>query len=58
MTSSVSVNQILYITVLVILFIILNIFVGIKHMIKNYNLIIFVLCLVIIIVLGTLSAIN
>ena len=58
MTSSITVNQILYITVLVILFIILNIFIGIKHIIKNYNLIIIILCLVIIIILGTLSAIN
>tara|TARA_B110001469_G_scaffold110114_1_gene111649 strand:- start:2008 stop:2193 length:186 start_codon:yes stop_codon:yes gene_type:complete len=51
-------NQILYIVVLAILFIILNVFVGIKYNLNNYNVIIIFISIVVIIVLATLSAIK
>ena len=51
-------NQILYITVLAILFVILNVFVGIKYNLTNYNIIIIFISIIVIIVLATLSAIK
>ena len=51
-------NQILYITVLAVLFVILNLFVGIKYNLNNYNVIIIFISVIVIIVLATLSAIK
>jgi hypothetical protein len=51
-------NQILYITVLAVLFVILNLFVGIKYNLNNYNVIIIFISVIVIIVLATLSTIK
>ena len=53
-----SLNKSLYISVLVCLFIILNVFVGMKSLLKNYNTVMLFIIIVVVITLGTLSTLN
>ena len=53
-----SLDKSLYISVLVCLFIILNVFVGMKTLLKNYNMVMLFIVIVVVITLGTLSTLN
>jgi len=53
-----SLDKSLYISVLVCLFIILNVFVGMKSLLKNYNTVMLFIIIVVVITLGTLSTLN
>jgi len=53
-----SLDKSLYISVLVCLFIILNVFVGMKSLLKNYNTVMLFIVIVVVITLGTLSTLN
>ena len=53
-----SLEKSLYISVIVCLFLILNIFVGMQNVLKNYNLIIMFIVIVVLITLATLSTIS
>ena len=50
-----SVNKILYITLLVCLFLLLLVMVGIQHNIRQFNSIMILICIIILTVMATLS---
>ena len=51
-------DKTLYISVLACLFIILNVFVGMKSVLKNYNTVMLFVVIVVVITLATLSTLN
>lgn len=53
-----SLEKWLYISVLVCLFLILNVFVGMQNVLKKYNLIMLFVVIVVLITLATLSTMN
>lgn len=53
-----SLDKSLYIAVLVCLFVILNVFVGMKSVLKNYNTVMLFVVIVVVITLATLSTLN
>jgi len=54
----VTINEVLYISVIAVLFIILNAVVMMKSVIKSFSTIIIFICLVALVVLATLSTIK
>lgn len=53
-----SLDKSLYISVLACLFVILNVFVGMKTVLKNYNTVMLFVVIVVVISLATLSTLN
>ena len=53
-----SLEKSLYISVLACLFVIINVFVGMKKLLKSYNIIMIFVVIVVLITLGTLSTIS